>query len=62
MEKSERKTRAQWLMLEVALLHLDDGVPLGLVQEAVATTALEHPEWDMHELMTREEWEARANE
>lgn len=29
-----------------------------LAAEAVATTALEHPEWDMEEKRTFDEWEA----
>ena len=28
------------------------------IREAVASTAMEHPEWDMDEVKTWDEWEA----
>ena len=34
------------------------GVNSFLASEAVASTAIEHPEWDMDERRTWEEWEA----
>lgn len=36
------------------------GAPMALAIEAVASTALEHPEWDMDEQMTWAEWNARS--
>lgn len=48
-------TRRQFLILE-ACLH---GADVSMAQEAVASTALAHPEWDMDELLTLQEWRAR---
>ncbi len=56
---SERKvedkewTRREWLILET-LAHGASSVMLAI--EAVSTTALEHPEWDMDERKTWAEW------
>jgi len=34
------------------------GADIWLASEAVATTAMEHPEWDMDDTKTWSEWEA----
>jgi hypothetical protein len=34
------------------------GAPIWAATEAVATVAIEHPEWDMEEEKTWEEWES----
>lgn len=36
---------------------IEGGANIFLAVEAVSTTALEHPEWDMDELKTWPEWE-----
>lgn len=48
-------TRRMYLILKV--LEKDDQVGWGLASEAVASVAIEHPEWDMDEEKTWEEWE-----
>lgn len=35
-----------------------NGAPWWIAKEAVASTAIEHPEWDMDQQMTWAEWEA----
>lgn len=58
---AERITRRKWLR-EAALFTLADShslfVASAMANEAVASTAIEHPEWDMDEVRTREEWAA----
>lgn len=49
-------TRRQYLVLS----SIQRGNPLWLAMEAVATTALAHPEWDMSEQLSWTEWEATA--
>lgn len=34
--------------------------PILLAYEAVSSTAIEHPEWDMEETHTWEEWESQS--
>lgn len=46
-------TRRQYYLFKVML----GGVVPNLAVEAVATTALEHPEWDMEEARTWGQWE-----
>lgn len=46
-------TRRQWLTYSAIL----DGATFTLAIEAVASTAIEHPEWDMTEQRTWPEWE-----
>jgi len=46
-------TRRQWLIHQALL----SGAPPFLAIEAVATTAIEHPEWDMEEKRTWRHWE-----
>lgn len=45
---AEPITRRSYLWL---YLVVDQGAPPWLASEAIATTALEHPEWDMNELV-----------
>jgi hypothetical protein len=52
-----RATRREWILIRTAA-EAGDSVPYGLIEEEVSTTGLEHPEWDMSEVLTREEWEA----
>lgn len=53
-EPSEREfSRRQFMIYEAAMA----GAPILLAAEAVASTAMEHPEWDMDETMTWAEWE-----
>ena len=49
-------SRRQYLTLKTML----DGVAWYMAIEAVATTAIEHPEWDMDEEKSWKEWEADA--
>lgn len=51
-------TRRQYLAYRLVL----SGTPLLSAQEAVSSTALAHPEWDMDEAMTWQEWEAWEQE
>lgn len=46
-------TRRQWLVINTLL----DGASFWAAVEAVSSTAIEHPEWDMDEERTWEEWE-----
>ncbi len=50
----EPMTRREWMTTRLLLA---DAPPL-LAIEAVASTALAHPEWDMDETRTWDEWEA----
>lgn len=52
--REQRFSRRQFLTYNAIV----SGAPWGLALEAVSTTALEHPEWDMDEQMTWAEWEA----
>lgn len=52
MDKNTVMTRDRYLTLSLIL----SGVPWYLAKEAVATTAIEHPEWDMNEEKTWKEW------
>lgn len=54
-QQARQYTRRQFLAYRLAM----DGVPIMAAQEAVASTAMEHPEWDMDEAMTWAEWEAQ---
>lgn len=47
-------TRRHYLMTKAVM----DGASIWLATEAVASTAIEHPEWDMDERRTWDEWEA----
>lgn len=49
-------TRRQYLTRKV--MAVGGGVNVFMVAEAVASTALAHPEWDMDETKTWDEWEA----
>ena len=56
---SKLVTRREYLMFN-AIAALPRGTSLSLAAEAVASTALAHPEWDMDEERTWDEWEAEA--
>lgn len=47
-------TRRQFLTYQAVVR----GTPMMLAMEAVASTAIEHPEWDMDEELTWAEWES----
>jgi hypothetical protein len=47
-------TRRQYLTLQVMM----SGASVWMAIEAVSSTALAHPEWDMDEEKTWEEWQA----
>lgn len=53
VETERLYTRRQWLVRHALL----SGAPPSLATEAVSSTALEHPEWDMDEEKTLTEWE-----
>lgn len=48
-------TRRKYLTIKALLA----GAGLFVATEAVASTAIEHPEWDMSETKTWKEWEER---
>ena len=52
-------TRRAYYVFKILLRSMDDEQPttIFMAQEAVASTAIEHPEWDMEELRTWAEWE-----
>lgn len=51
-------SRRQWLFERLYEQCATDNIPVSpmMAQEAVYSTALSHPEWDMDEEKTREEW------
>lgn len=53
MRATEPLTRRQYLTVKA----LVNGTTWHLAIEAVSTTALEHPEWDMEEQKTYDDWE-----
>lgn len=53
MAEIERITRRRYLTIKALM----SGAGVFLATEAVASTALEHPEWDMEQEQTWEEWE-----
>jgi hypothetical protein len=56
-------TKRQYLTIK-ACLPTGDGIPVDMfmAMEAVASTAIEHPEWDMDEQKTWREWEIRPKD
>lgn len=52
-DTEEKVTRRLYLLTKA----METGASNLVVMEAVASTAIEHPEWDMEELRTWEEWE-----
>ena len=64
-DTSEKMTRRRYLLIKtlepVKKSRGQYAAPVGLfvAAEAVATTAIEHPEWDMDEVRTWAEWESR---
>jgi hypothetical protein len=65
-DPNELMTRREYMFNEALLAMADEGRPsasmldLMVMKEAIATTALEHPEWNMDEAKTLAEW--RAND
>lgn len=55
--QSHRLLSRRRYLLEKVLVETQTSVTLA--QEAIASTAIEHPEWDLDELDTWEGWEAR---
>jgi hypothetical protein len=51
----DRKISRREYLISQSILR---GTPLMLAVEAVSTTAIEHPEWDMAEERTWDEWAA----
>lgn len=41
----------------LTLKAMENGAGMAMAAEAVASTAIEHPEWDMKETRTYMEWE-----
>lgn len=54
MTEQDEKTysRRSWLTIQATLT----GIDVFMAIEAVASTAIEHPEWDMDERRTWDEW------
>jgi hypothetical protein len=52
-DAEETFTRRQWLTRQAIL----SGAPPFMATEAVSSVAMEHPDWDMDELKTWNEWE-----
>lgn len=52
---SATMTRRAYLIMKATL---DTGCTIFEALEAVSTTAIEHPEWDMNEERTWAEWDA----
>lgn len=57
-------TRRAYLVMKTLLENAekDEPVSFNLVLEAVSSTAIEHPEWDMGEERTWKEWERYERE
>jgi hypothetical protein len=53
MSDEEKITRRLYLLTKA----METGASNLVVMEAVASTAIEHPEWDMDEKRTWDEWE-----
>lgn len=53
MADEEKITRRRYLTLKA----MQGGAGILMASEAVASTAIEHPEWDMEEMRTWDEWE-----
>lgn len=52
--KTERMSRRTYLTVKA----MNFGTHPSVALEAVSSTAIEHPEWDMDEMKSWEEWEA----
>jgi hypothetical protein len=57
IDRSTRMTRRRYLVFEA----FQYGASWWSAMEAVATTAVEHPEWDLDEERTWREWETAPN-
>lgn len=51
--KDETFSRRQFLTYRIVM----DGTPIWQAIEAVSSTAMEHPDWDMDQEMTWAEWQ-----
>lgn len=56
----QRFTRRQYLTYTAIMDGVDRGMNFPEARDAVAITALEHPEWDMDEELTWEQWQAET--
>jgi len=54
---SDKMGKLQYLTVKACM----EGAAFWVVQEAVASTALAHPEWDLTEQQTFAEWEDEAS-
>lgn len=54
-----KMNRLQYMTRKAAILAAVNGfvVPFYVIQEAVASEAIEHPEWDLEMKKTYEEWD-----
>jgi len=52
MNSNDVITRRQYLLYNAVM----SGAPVLMAVEAVSSTAIEHPEWDMDEQKTWDEW------
>ena len=57
LRQTPQITRRQYLIIK-AMETMEVDAPWPIAVEAVASVAIEHPEWDMDETKTWEEWEA----
>ena len=60
---SERLTRRRYLILKACQsVHPREATAFAFIAaEAVASTAIEHPEWDMDEVRSWDEWEGHLD-
>lgn len=56
----EKITRSQYLTRRLMILNMGKDTPLSMIREAVATTVMSHPEWDLEKRQTYAEWKAEA--
>jgi hypothetical protein len=57
-QEPKRYTRHQFMVYRLVM----EGTPVFSAVEAVSSTALEHPDWDMDETFTWAEWERLEEE
>lgn len=58
IDTPEKFTRRQYLTYELVMR----GAKVFEAIEAIASTAIEHPEWDMDEELTWAEWQKRGQQ
>ena len=56
MVMNKGMTRQEYLIIKVQTSRVVP-TPFGMAQEVVASTGVKHPEWDMNEIKTWDEWE-----